>query len=280
MIKNIIFFLEDILKFIFAILKCLKNPTSKISEMHSKNNICILGNGPSLLKVLESEDIHSTDFCTVNFSINSDVFYKLQPQMHVFADPVFWQRLDDKNVKLVLDNVRNRINWNIIFYVPSVCPKNFRNRLAENKYVRVLTYPVANFDNKLIIFDKLKFFCYKRNLFIPPTSNVIVACIFIAILRGYRNINLYGVEHSWLAYVSIGDDNLMYVEDHHYYGTEKTKWVAGDGSVVKLTTFLYNMYLAFSSYHILRKFAQYYGDVKILNCTEGSWIDAFERKLN
>ena len=54
-------------------------------------------------------------------------------------------------------------------------------------------------------------------------------------------------------------------------------WRNYEGNPIKLVDLLQSLHATFGAHLDLRSFADYLGDVKIINCTEGSYIDAYER---
>ena len=77
--------------------------------------------------------------------------------------------------------------------------------------------------------------------------------------------------------IKVNDKNEVVLIDRHYYGDTEHVWVDYDGKPIKLTDFLSSQLTTFTMHMNLRAFADYLGDVKIINCTEGSYIDAYER---
>ena len=97
-----------------------------------------------------------------------------------------------------------------------------------------------------------------------------IPAIYSAILSGYKRIELYGVEHSWLPHTYVDEHNVVMQKDVHYYGTTFRPWEHADGSNMK--------YHTFRSYWLLRELADYCGDVQVINKTPNSYIDAFIRE--
>jgi hypothetical protein len=131
-------------------------------------------------------------------------------------------------------------------------------------------------------FGLIKNFLYKKALAMPLVQNVLVAAIMNGILCGYTSIELYGVEHSWTKYLSVGEDNIVYIEDAHCYDKEQVKprpFVSFDKSIRWTFGFVLECYSKmFKSYEDIRRFIDNERiNVKVINKTKGSFIDAFER---
>ena len=61
---------------------------------------------------------------------------------------------------------------------------------------------------------------YKRNLAMPQSQNVLVACLFIAINMRFKQIYLAGADHNWLESLFVNQDNQLCIKEFHFY-TEK-----------------------------------------------------------
>ena len=106
---------------------------------------------------------------------------------------------------------------------------------------------------------------------------------------GYSKIYLSGVDHSWLEEVSVDEKNNVLIGQKHFYGSEfknrssllsdkkKPVYWDGSGKSRKLHEVLLKFYYAFRSYWELNELSKIYKS-KIINLTENSYIDAFERQ--
>lgn len=277
---HIIYILEDC----FGILKvCIRQIRTrqffrKMNTLYNKNKkIFILANGPSLA-TFNKENTLEGDICTLNFSIITDIFYELKPQMHVFADSYFFYKTEEENTKVVYDAISNRIDWPITIWVPYGVPKSFKQLCSKNRNVKLSFFTTSIWQNKSKSLENLRFYMFDKGYIGPRHQNVVVSCIYCAIHQNYKEIYLYGVDHDWLRTTYVGDDNVTYFVDSHYYGDNKTYWYDGNGEKMTLDVVLLCLSRMFKSYRDLQKYAEYKGDVKIVNRTKGSFIDAFVRE--
>lgn len=103
---------------------------------------------------------------------------------------------------------------------------------------------------------------------------------YVALLLGYRRIELYGVDHTLLDGLCVDDANRLCRADRHYYDTLPP---APQPIYMKVPHVPYTMsvYLAevaelFRGHEVLRDYAASLG-ARIVNRTRGSMIDAYER---
>lgn len=279
MLRRILYFINDFILLFYCLGKVLPYlKLRKIDIVKKTKTLYILGNGPSLSNVeTYLKNRSEVNLCTVNFAVISDLFMTLRPEMHVLSDDIFFMRPDLEKVKLLYDMLNTKVDWDITIYVYHSFPKEFVDFFKKNKHIKVVRYISIAYNNHLSIFDSIKFRLFNIGLLSAGSQNVVVSCIYLGIRLGYTNINLLGVEHSWLKLTKVGDDNIVYLQDEHFYGTTERPWVNTDGTFFKLHDLLMCWYYAFSAYHILQKYAEFKG-VKIINITKGSFIDAFEKK--
>lgn len=238
----------------------------------SKSILRILCTSDSMreqLKTLKGD----ADYMVVNSYIQDPSYMSLKPKYYVIADPNFYKICNDDINKIFKETI-----WDMVLFVPwsHTCKYDWLKSSDHISLVRVNgdSYYVNNSIEH-------RNWCYDHNLAMPPVYNVLNMAIYIAIYLGYKNVELYGVEHSWTKYLTVGEDNKLYRYDSHFYDSEsvqKTVYVrAIDGSNHKLHEILEEYANVFKTYFELRELAERHG-CQILNCTPGSFIDAFERK--
>lgn len=239
--------------------------------------LCLLGNGPSFNQIAHNVEAFSQyDFCTVNLSINNQVFKDIKPKIHVFVDKGIWLFKDREDIKLCWENIQH-IDWNMLLLVPYGCPKWAIQAFEKNPCVKVHKFSNSAWNPELKPFKSLKMWLFKKGLLSPNQSNVTISAIYTSILQGYKSIYLLGVEHSWMRDVRVNNQNEVVLTDRHFYGVKEMVWRDYAGKPIKLIDLLQSLCSTFRAHMDLRHFADYMGDVKIVNCTEGSYIDAYER---
>lgn len=235
----------------------------------------VLGNGKSLLRdvFVPSAD---TDYMVVNMHVLSDTYQEIRPLYYVLADPFFFSNPAGLDI---LERINERTAWKMYLCLPYSHRYNGRRkRSITNPHVSLQFYNACGFEG----FKRIAYYLYSRQLAMPVVQNVLVACIMLGIRMKYPRIELYGTEHTWTRYLSVGEDNLVYLEDPHFYDKEKVRprpWKDN------LSTGEYPFYLIlkqysrmFQSYWEIRDYVGHAGlPVKIVNRTKGSYIDAFER---
>ena len=112
----------------------------------------------------------------------------------------------------------------------------------------------------------------------PTESTVVSTAIWVAILEGYSEIELYGVENNQFKDLQVGDDNTVYITERHFDG-ERLNTIKRDydGKSAPIHYFLNTVCGMLRSHYILNQFADYMG-IKVYNGTSGSMIDSYIRK--
>lgn len=238
-------------------------------EKGNYQKLSILANGPSLTKELESIDINDGDFSVLNFFYKSPSFQQIKPSIYVLADPYFFT---EEHMKPILDTV----SWPMKLFVPYRAKKNVEVlRKCPNHNIQVIPYHTGHYTG----FEVFRNWIYRHGLSMPVAQNVLVPSIFNAINMGYKEIRLYGVDHSWTESIRVNSENEVCQVNTHFYDTAKVDlkpWKKVSGEQYMMHEILRDLAQMFDSYHFIRKYADQVG-CKIINCTKNSFVDAFER---
>ena len=125
----------------------------------------------------------------------------------------------------------------------------------------------------------------------PRPHNVLVGSLFLSIRMGYKEVYVYGADHSWLKDIFVAEDNMVYLSQKHFYdnqvdssdhyaGSNRRPMYSTDKNEVrKLHEVLYKFTVTFKSYWELERYASKKA-ISINNCTPNSFIDAFSRIKN
>jgi hypothetical protein len=250
----------------------------QIAKKNISNNkeCCILGNGPSLAEVLikGTEIFAGKHVFVVNNFCENNYFFKIQPDNYIIADPDYWK--NDPN-DLYMTKLKEsfieafaKINWKMNFFVPCDIPESFISVFSSNKFLTITKYnrtPVKGY-------KKIAYFLYKYNLGMPLPFNVLNAAIFCALNLGFKNIYLYGADHSWIKDLFVDENNNVCSYQNHFYdkGTVRQSYIMPKESLV---VGLECIVSAFKSYILLKKYAADLNS-RVINKTKGSFIDVFD----
>jgi hypothetical protein len=122
---------------------------------------------------------------------------------------------------------------------------------------------------------------YKYQIGIPHAQNVLVAAIYLGIEIGFKKIYLMGADHSWHEELIVSKDNIVCFKPKRFSDKEEASLVPflmHDKSTraAKMHEIFDAFTKVFVGYHNLEEYSQY-RDVKILNASKKTYIDAFER---
>jgi hypothetical protein len=276
---------ESLLSFIKILLFSKIRVRIKKLKSISSSNCYILGNGPSLVKNLREniDFLKSQKLFVVNNFVTSEYYEVVKPTYYVLADPAYWDQdayeEDRKASFLTLNRINDLTTWSMYLIVPNEAFKSkiFKNVFVENKNIEILNYNTTS----IIGFNFLNRFFYKNYLGMPPLQNVLCACIFFAINMNFIEINLLGADHSWTKDLIVNNKNEVCQAQIHFYTQSVKKefniFIRSYGEPYKMHQILRDYAQMFETYHLLEKYANY-KNVRIYNRSEGSFIDAFERK--
>ena len=250
-----------------------------------RDDIFIIANGPSVSEQIKKypDMCVNRDVMCMNYIANADFYEKLKPKYYIIADPNDFTSDDMCSAELLesrtkgLNNIISKTSWKMSFFIPDFARGNgsFCNNIQKNANITTMFFPTTTFNG----FETIRYYFLSRGMVVPGIQSVLIAAVYLAIIMGYKNIYLFGAEHSWLHDIFCDDDNQVYLYDRHSYGTEK-RILYKDAFGKEKTTMCFQLAAAvelFRQHEDLQKFAQYLG-VSIYNVTPGSLIDVYERK--
>ena len=288
MLKEIVEFSKLLLQTILTVFKVLilSKKVSRKNRVFDTDRCLILGNGPSLKEVLKDAAFmqeQGLKIC-VNYFALSPHYVEVKPEFMVLQAPEFW--IDNVNQSYI-DNrqelfktIVSKTNWNLVLWIPAKfkSTKKFHQFMQTNSFVKIEYFN----DTPIEGFDWFKHLCFKKNIGIPRPHNVVVPSLMVALDSGFKEIDLVGVDHSWLNELSVNEDNEALVGQQHFYDektNEKEVMYKLGRRPRRLHEILEKFMLTFRAYFEIKAYADS-KDVKIYNLTKGSFIDAFERDRN
>lgn len=256
------------------------------ADMNPSRRLAVLGNGPSLRdelpRLIARREWERTDMMAVNFFAIGDEFTIVRPQYYVLSDPQFFRRAGrSERVENLYRALGERVNWPMTLYVQYYNPERFDYRAAvgANPNIRIVPFHTLVFRG----LRSVEFWCYRHGLGSGNFGTVVQNGEFIGLLLGYRQIDLYGVDHTLLDGLTVDDRNRLCRTQSHYYDSAPA---APEPIFVNATDpprpYTMHTYLAetaelFRGHEVLRDYARSIG-ARIVNRTRGSMIDAYERE--
>lgn len=271
-------------RFVFYLLRS-RNFSNPIKRKYS-GTIAILANGPSLKEVLpylETENaFKEVDFCAVNFFATNDIFYKVKPKHYFLTDSAFFipdsQPLQEGKIHNLFSVMQDRIDWELNLYVPIRWYQNFiKFRKITNQSIHIIRINCNNFNVYSNAFKKLAYFLYTKGLAMPSTYNVSIGAIYASIGMGYKNILLYGVDHTHFLHCFVDANNKLFYRSTHFYdNSEHLMPVISGGKWIGISENLNGASITFKSHEMLAGYADSQ-KVNVINCTQCSLIDSYVR---
>lgn len=284
-IKTGVFF-ENSLQSVVSLVKVIllsKLGLPKFSNQ--KSNASILGNGPSLNQALSDnlDFLKETDIYCVNLFALSAVYASLKPQNYVLLDPAFFMFSEQNNgrqdIKKTFDAIIQQTDWSMRLFVPARSKNSYivKKLKQERPNIQIC------FFNYTIVrgFPAFRHWFFKHNLGMPQCQNILAASLYVALLQDYKNVYLFGADHSWHEEIRITEQNEFEMRQVHFYDNannvkhEKVIDVRNNSRPSLHAQFL-SLHKVFYSYEILGTFAKS-RKIKVLNASKKTYIDAFER---
>lgn len=261
---------------LILILKYIRFKNYYQIPCHRNNQLRIYGNGKSLENMNVSYDKY-VDSMVVNGHVYHPSFSILKPSYYCLIDAEYFSEKYDNGCN-TLKAINEKTSWNMYLYVP-YSSNNFElvSRLIINPLISIVFFSPTYFRG----FEKIKYWLYKHNYAAPKVFNIMSVCIMQAISMKYERVELFGVEHNWTKCLTVGDDNLVYLENSHFYDkilqTPEPFYYMGEKVFLHQALFWYSA--MFRSYHEITDYIDANKiPIKIINKTKGSFIDAFVRE--
>jgi len=253
----------------------------KPSIKHCDNNCIILGNGPSLDQSIGEHQASFDKYhlICVNHFAESTIYGTIKPTIYVLNAPEMW--MDDvepyhyeKGEKL-FNTISTNTNWDIDLFIPYSAKKfrRWQEKISKNPQIRIRFFNSTPTEG----YTWFRYFCYKNYLGLPRPHNVLIPSLMLALYLNYKTIYLFGTDHSWMRDMWVTEDNEVLLNQKHFYDKNISKGrpmdYLGKGSR-KMHEILQKFVYAFSGYVEINEYSKTRGQ-EIINCTEGSYIDAF-----
>lgn len=243
--------------------------------------MAILGNGPSLSDELPRlmAEPEGRDFMGVNFFALDPRFEALRPSCYVLSDPMFFRDSARRDrVAELYRTLNERVAWPMNLYVQYYNPERFDYRAAlPNPNIRIIRFHSHMYRG----FRGVEFWLFRRGLGSANFGTVVQVGEYVALLLGYKRIELYGVDHTLLEGLCVDDRNRLCRVDRHYYddGSPEARPLFRNVPPQPYTMAEYLAEVAelFRGHEVLRDYARSLG-ARIVNRTAGSMIDAYDRE--
>ena len=255
-------------------------------DMCPSRRVAILGNGPSLGEqlpcLIERREWEQTDVMAVNFFALGEEFLTLRPKYYVISDPMFFRRAGcSERVENLYSALAEKVKWPMTLYVQYYNPERFdyAEAIGHNPMIRIVPFHTTVFHG----FRSVEFWCYRRGLGSGNFGTVVQNGIFVALLLGYKQIELYGVDHTLLDGLMVNEQNQLCRTISHYYdGAPSEPTPIYVNATNPPQPYTMSSYLAetaelFRGHEVLERYARSRG-ARILNRTRGSLIDSYERQ--
>ncbi len=286
MTLHLFYFLKNFFLTIFSLVQVTFKSRwfIKFPKAHEKE-IIVLGNGPSLNANLERDYnilLRNTLMCVNGFAL-SPYYEKLKPRYYVLADPAFWsETLPEERQKFInntIQTISQKTTWPIILFLPFEGYNIFNKKsfFKNNPFILLQPYNDVPLRGFTFLIHKL----LQLKLGVITKQNVILVCLILSINLEFKRIILLGADHSWHKNLHVTDDNRVVIIDEHFYHNEPNYIpLMINNRPSKLFEQFEALVKTFQAYWKIKSYAQE-RNAEIINASEVSYIDAFERrKLN
>lgn len=289
MFKKVLLYISQIIKLVIYLIKMEDYYFNKFPYLnkYKGKKARIMGNGPSLKNVLNDykngkREIESDTFF-VNFAPLDSTFYQIKPKHLCISDFVFARDTEGKTemVRKLYNLLESKVDWNLNIYLGFSKRKDCLKLIEFSK----ITNPKIHFvflNRKYCsgLIPQIRHKLYQKGLFMPEEGSIINTAIYIALIEGYSEIELYGVEHNMFLDIRVNECNKLCILQKNFYDNQSVLVPVcndSDSSSAKIHDYMNFIYVMFHSHYLLQQFAEFLGS-HIYNCTSNSMIDVYERR--
>ena len=285
-LKSIVVFIDAAEEFLVYFLQlCIYDKVRNfIKKEEQLKPLDILVNGPSLkdsLNDIINDNLYAIhDLVTVNFMTNEDSFFIIKPKYHVISDVQLFVNSEGYETKVrdFFENLNQKVDWDLTLLLTYGLYKNkiFQGKINNKKIKIVLLHTIAAPRDM-----KVSYFFAKRGLLGANYGSVLHHAIYAGIMLGYKDINLYGADHTFFTGLFVNNHNQVCRRTEHFYDDNvEVKPIyhlcTGKRMPYKMSFFMWEYERVFLGHDIMRYIADKMG-VRIVNRSKISLIDSYER---
>jgi len=278
-------FITDLVNTFLTVVRMFffTRPVKSVSQIKSGSEAVILANGPSLTGSIikyREKFIGKDLYCVNNFAM-TELYSDIKPGYYVLTGPEYWMnKVGDLYITMREELFRNLIEkttWKLHLLIPvRARGKKIIESLSEkNSNIHIHYYNTCPVEGLRCV----NHFFYSSGIGMPRPHNVLIPTLMLTVRNRYKNVYVFGADHTWLDKITVNDKNEALVDQQHFYDSGSSKpgvmYMLGQRPR-RLFEILHKLMLAFRAYFDILEYSRK-KRVKIVNCTPGSLIDAFDR---
>ena len=247
--------------------------SKKYCNLKGTENCCVLGNGPSLKDDLDNRIVRyeGNDVFCVNMFCSSEFFRIIKPRFYFLIDGSYFSPTTERNKALVRELIKafQEVDWEMFLMIStlSVSGGELLNSLNNDniKLIKLNSTEVNGFKG-------FRRFFYRKRMGMPRCQTVVNFALCAAVNMDYKNIYLYGADHTWTRDLFVDKDNVVCYGDRHVYNKNLAIVKKNNNFAYLLGQFA----KMFQAHYLIEDYSKSQG-VKIWNCSSDTFLDAYER---
>lgn len=263
-----------------------KDYIRKESTKSKNKDIIILANGPSLKNTIKEivnnlEEYKNATFFAINDFATANEYKTIRPSLYALSDSKYFiDTIYKEKCENTLRLIDKNTEWPLCLYVPYKYYKSFlAKKCIKNPLIKIIPFHSVRFWG----LNKIRMYVYKKGWGNGEFGTVVINAIYIAIVLGYKELYLYGIDHNFFDGLHVTNENVLCYMDTHFYDDKKVNlkpMISHHNGIVEPFTmqdFLVEKLDVFTGHFIMNEFAKYMG-CKIYNSTLNSMVDTYTRK--
>ena len=145
--------------------------------------------------------------------------------------------------------------WSLILFIPWQAYKTgfFQSQLSNNN-IKIIPFNYTNFyPSYTKFYNKI----LSWNMGVVPVGNVLGCAIYLSVNMGYKEVLIYGAEHSWTVDLRVNEQNQVCTVKRHFFEDEEilVPWLKSNNEVFKMAEILDSLKNHFRGYEYLNWYA-------------------------
>jgi hypothetical protein len=284
----------------------LKSKINLPSYTAPEKSVVVIANGPSARSFIDKCTSVGIDnlkkqglaFFAVNKFSCQPEFFSLKPKYYLMLDLYFFEfskavfenpglhpiaqyKPDFEKTQRMINETwqaLQKVDWPMIFFVPQLYQNCYIVNNLNNPNIQFVTYNYTVIGGTTGFRNRM----YQWRLGSPQCENVVNSCIFNAMLSGFEEVYITGVDHDFHINIMVDTDNTIIRTESHFYADENKKHPLlkqeADGTTgkIRLHELFHSLVKVHTGYDETSRYAKHIHK-KVINLTEGGYVDAFDR---
>jgi len=255
----------------------------KIKFLKTREDVIVLGNGPSLKNDMEKvvKNSNNYDFVCVNNFCTSPYYETIKPSKYIFLDDYFFSENAHpdwiKQRESTFKTINEKTHWAMQVFLPPSANDRILKKFIKNTNVEIIKIKVVSYDN--LNFKKIVQ-RFDTGYFGPYQGNVLIYAVYLSIWAKHKRIKIFGADLSFHKDIEVNQkNNNVDIRFRHFNREDHVERLMKNPEKIhpfSMSEIMQTTADSFRAHELLNHYA-IEKNVEIENCSSFSFIDAYIR---